>query len=241
MKLFVILTILMIGSTSLAHFKVMLEGGALWQNRNDVAIPGETGDRLEFDQFGEGPSLHYRAEIFYNFSENHNFRMVYAPFNVVVDGPISRNISFNNQVFTPGQDLEVDYTFNSYRLTYFYSFWGNKDSQLNLGVTAKIRDAEIIFSQGGQVAAYDNLGFVPLIYFEYQTNIGKNWLFNFNMDAAGASQGRAIDVALKVRRRLSQSTQVGFGYRTLEGGADNEEVFTFSWFNYATIDLVSHF
>ena len=61
------------------------------------------------------------------------------------------------------------------------------------------------------------------------------------MDAAFASQGRAIDIALKFRHNFSPDYNIGFGARSLEGGADNDKVYTFSWFNYAVIDFVGRF
>ncbi len=63
-------------------------------------------------------------------------------------------------------------------------------NQLNLGFTGKVRDAETTFSQLGVSSSYDNVGFVPLLYFEYQKSLGTNWNFNLTMDAAAAPQGR---------------------------------------------------
>ena len=71
--------------------------------------------------------------------------------------------------------------------------------------------------------------------------MGSSWLFHFNMDAAAAPQGRAFDLAFKARKELSKNYQLGVGVRTLEGGADNDKVYTFSWFNYAVLDLVGTF
>ena len=238
-----ILTILLIAYTFpvFAEFSVIVESGAAWQNRNDVRIPGETGTLVEFDEFNQGPFFHYRGEFFWKINKNHGLRMVYAPFNISVNGQTSTAVNFDNQIFNANTPLEINYQFNSYRLTYFYSFWDTGDKHLSLGFTGKIREAEIEFIQGGQTASFTNLGFVPLIYFSYQTPICDYLLFNFNMDALGASQGRAIDISMKVRSKLSENYQLGLGFRTLEGGADNDTVFTFSWFNYAVIDLVASF
>ncbi len=219
----------------------MLESGAVWQHRNDVRIPSDTGTRVDFDNFDRGPFFHYRAELLWKINERHNLRAVYAPLEIDVNGPITSNVIFDDTTFTPSEGLEIDYKFNSYRLTYFYSFWEGEESQFNLGLTGKIRDAKIRFSQSGRSASYEDVGFVPLVYVEYQTPITSSWLFNVNVDAAAASQGRAIDLALKFRKRLNDRYKLGIGARTLEGGADNDNVFTFSWLNYAVIDLVGEF
>jgi hypothetical protein len=40
-------------------------------------------------------------------------------------------------------------------------------------------------------------------------------------------------VSLKAIVRLSRAVSVDAGYRLLEGGADNDEVYTFAFFHYA--------
>ncbi len=49
--------------------------------------------------------------------------------------------------------------------------------------------------------------------------------------------GRAVDVALTVSHEFDSGWYAAAGYRTLEGGADNDEVYTFAWLHYAQIDL----
>ncbi len=220
---------------------VFVEGGAAWQNRNDTQIPPASGTRLQIDQFDKGPFLHYRLEGYYRLNENHALRAVYAPYQVEVTGRADRNVQFNGQNFPNTADLTVNYKFNSYRLSYLYGFWGFGKDQLNLGFTAKVRDAETTFSQPGISSSYDNVGFVPLFYFEYQKAMGQKWSLNLTIDAAVAAQGRAIDAALKARRQFGRSSSLGLGWRGLEGGADNEKVFAFSWFNYAVLEWATHF
>lgn len=222
-------------------FDFFIESGGLWQNRNDTQIPPDSGTRLPIDQFNEGPFFHYRLEGYYRMSQHHALRVVYAPLRIQVGGPIENNVSFNGQNFSSTEDLNLEYQFNSYRLSYLYGFRGFEDDQLNLGFTGKIRDAKTRLSQGGVSTTYDNVGFVPLIYFEYQKAFGKNWFLNLTVDAAIAAQGRAIDGALKLRRLISERSSLGLGFRSLEGGAENQKVFTFSWFNYAVLELKTSF
>ena len=49
-------------------------------------------------------------------------------------------------------------------------------------------------------------------------------------------QGRAIDLGLKVQYDITRQWYVGGGLRALEGGADNDEIYNFSWFNYAVLN-----
>jgi hypothetical protein len=55
-----------------------------------------------------------------------------------------------------------------------------------------------------------------------------------------APQGRAEDVLAAVVLRLSDSYAMRAGYRILEGGADNDEVYNFSLFNYAVLGVTAN-
>lgn len=218
-------------------FELIVETGTVWQSRNDIQIPPPTGTRLAIDEFNTGPFFHYRLEGFYRFNDKHALRALVAPSDIEVTGRANQSTVFNGKTFSIAQDLTIRYQFNSYRLSYIYGFGGFGSDQINLGFTAKIRNASTTFTQGDQTTTYDNVGFVPLLYFEYRKALDENWEFHFNMDAAAASQGRAIDAALKLRRKIAEKMKLGLGLRTLEGGADNDKVYTFSWFNYAVADL----
>lgn len=218
-------------------FDLFIETGGVWQSRNDTQIPPGTGTRFEVDKFNQGPFFHYRLESYYKINQNYALRLVYAPFNIIVTGRADGPVVFNGQTFLNTEDLTIRYQFNSYRLSYVYGFWGFEADQLNLGFTGKIRDAKTSFSQQVLSSSYDNVGFVPLIYFEYQKALGVNYTLNFTADAAAAPQGRAVDAAIKVRRPIGANSSLGLGVRSLEGGADNEKLFTFSWFNYALLEL----
>lgn len=243
MKPLLLLLISLISTPLFAQFDIFVESGAVWQNRNDFQIPPQSSaTRVELDRYKEGPFFHFRSEAYYRPSKNHGFRLVWAPFSVTINSPSESPIVFNGTQFNGGPSgYQFQYTFNSYRGTYFYSFWGQGEEQLNLGITAKIRQARIEVRQGNQVESYKNLGFVPLIYFEYQKKIATDWLFNFQFDGLAGGPGRAFDVALKLRRKFNDKWTAGLGYRVLGGGADNEEVFTFSWFNYAVLDVGYNF
>lgn len=241
MKKILFLIFLLSTSNTIADVKIVLETGAVWQHRNDLKIPGDSGTRLDFDEFNPGPFLHYRTEVFVKLTEKHNLRLLYAPFQISVEGPIKYDIDYNGETFSKNEDLEINYKFNSYRLTYYFTFWDSGDDVFGIGLTGKVRDAEIELKQSNLQSNYDNLGFVPLLYFIYQTSFSQQWYFNFNMDAAAAPQGRAFDIALGLRNKISPNFDLGIGLRTLEGGADNDKVMTFSWFNYAVVDLVTRF
>jgi hypothetical protein len=58
------------------------------------------------------------------------------------------------------------------------------------------------------------------------------WSLRIAGDALAAPQGRAEDVLFAATYAVSDTTRILAGYRILEGGADNDEVYTFSLFHY---------
>jgi hypothetical protein len=110
------------------------------------------------------------------------------------------------------------------------------------GFTGKIRDAEVRLTQGALRESKSNVGFVPLLHFQANRALSENWLFRFDFDGLAAPQGRAFDLAFFIERSLEWNNLSAFGgYRTLEGGADNDEVFNFAWIHYAVLGLRGEF
>ena len=217
-------------------WRLGIEAGPVWQSRNDVQIPGDTGTRFSLvDLAGSGPFPYIRLELAYQFAEKHGLRFLLAPFEYTETGQLDTDVSFAGQSFSAGQDTEATYRFNSYRLTYRYRFFDSDHWEWHVGGTLKVRDAEIKLTQGNVTARDTDTGVVPLLnlYGEYRP--AKDWTFILDLDGLASPQGRAIDLGLLARYDLSDAWYLAGGYRTLEGGADNDSVYSFAWFNYAVL------
>lgn len=217
---------------------ISLETGAVWQSRNDVRIPGDDGTQYSIaDIAGEGPFLFYRLEYFLNLAERKQLRFLVAPFRFTKSGVPNKDIFYVDESFSAGQKTKFTYQFNSYRLSYRYLYKNTSDWDLWLGGTLKIRDAEIAVQQGNVKARDSNVGLVPLfnLYSDYQLN--NKWRFIVDLDGLVGPQGRAIDLGLKLHYDMDKHWYLGAGYRTLEGGADNDKVYNFAWFNYALLSI----
>ena len=70
---------------------------------------------------------------------------------------------------------------------------------------------------------------------------GDRWLFALDFDGLAGGPGRLFDVALKLEYDLTERWRVGAGYRTLEGGADTDDVYTFAWLHYGVLDISYRF
>lgn len=225
------------GNCAAAKYFYILEFASTVQTQNDQRIPGKGGTDFSFTEFGKGPFASYRIYLG-NRWERHELRALYAPFSIRESARLKKTTVFDDSVFQAGVETEGYYQFNSYRLTYSYGLEKGGDWDIRWGFTAKIRDAEVTLSQGSLVAAKSNLGFVPLINFQASRSLSDNFLFRFDVDALAAPQGRAIDLALFIERPVTNSQFVLFGgYRTVEGGADNDKVFNYAWIHSLTLGL----
>jgi hypothetical protein len=173
-------------------------------------------------------------------NNRHEFRLLYAPLKVEVNGRLNQSTNFNGTTFSPG-DVRALYKFNSYRLTYAYELKPIGEWILKLGGTAKIRDAEVALTQGNLTSSKKNVGFVTLLNFQAMRKLSEATKFRFDFDGLAAPQGRAFDVALFLERELLAHYSLLGGYRMVEGGADNEKVYNMAWFHYATIGLRGEF
>lgn len=225
-------------SEEIKQWQFELAAGAAWQNRNDVRIPGNGGTQFSLEDLaGSGPYPSLRFEGFYNIKGPHGLRLLLAPFEYTESGVLPYDVLFVDRTFSAGVNTEAKYKFNSYRLTYRYKFFVNDRWQWHVGGTLKVRDAEIALTQGAQFANDTDVGVVPLLYLYGDYQMNSRWHFAFDMDGLASPQGRAIDLGLKLSYDISRQWFVGGSYRLLEGGADNDSVYNFAWFNYLLLSV----
>jgi hypothetical protein len=216
-----------------------VELGAAWQARNDFAVPGDRGTQVFLPD--AGPFLAARATVGWDFGERWSVRVLAAPLAIDTDFTSPTPIVFRDATFPAAQPLTAHYEFNSYRFTFFYRFRSEGRWSFRGGFTGKVRDARIRLSGAGLSETKDDLGFVPLLYGGARYDTGEKFAFDFEVDALGASQGRAIDASARTEFRVSESVRPYLGYRILDGGADNDEVLTFATLHYAIAGVYLRF
>jgi len=238
------------------RFTVDLEAGPAWQSRNIAESPNDgTATRFSIEELvGNGPFPAGRLTLGWNPSERHGIRILLAPLTVREMGTPQEEIRFEGETFEAGRATEATYTFNSWRATYRYRFHEGPRTRAWVGGTAKVRDAVIALEQrgigggpgGGPVgggpgapryAEKTDLGFVPLLHLTGEWRPAAPWIFAVEADGLAGGPGRAIDATLTVGRELGDGWSLHAGYRTVEGGADIEEVYSFAWLHYATVGV----
>lgn len=218
---------------------VDLETGAIFTGYSDVRIPGDTGTLFSLsDDLKADVAPSFRFRITLPLGERHNISWLAAPLVVYSDGKVDRDIVFAGETYPAGTDLKGTYWFNSHRLTYRYDFINNFRTDLGVGFTAKIREAGIRLEGGGLKSSKTNVGFVPIVNFRYNQYLGEKWSLLIEGDALAAPQGRAEDVYAGVTYKIVDGVRLKLGYRLLEGGADNDEVYNFALLHYATVGVI---
>ncbi len=84
------------------RFALEFEGGALWQTRNDVRIPNDTGTEFSFvDEIGKGPNGVFRVEAAFDLNEKHGFRIVFAPLEIKDTALLDKSVFLRARALIP--------------------------------------------------------------------------------------------------------------------------------------------
>jgi hypothetical protein len=225
-------------------YRVELEVGGVWQSLNTAQSPARTtatspqGSLFSLKELqGSGPEPFARLSAGYTWGDRHQIHALYAPLTISGTGAFSTPVLFQGEAFVANVTTAGRYRFDSYRIGYRYKFLDECRWQLWGGATLKARDANIALTQGAVQANRANTGVVPLLSLYVRRDLSERWSAIFDLEGLAAPQGRAIDAAFKVRYRVTDRIGLNAGYRMLEGGADNERVYTFAWLHYGLLAL----
>lgn len=223
----------------LAQGFIDVESGVAFAGYNDVRIPSETGTMFSISE--ETPSglvPMFRIRAGYTFANRHTLYVLAAPLTAKGSGTISQDVDYQDTTFTEGSKLTSSYRFDSYRISYRWSFFKSDNLELGVGLTGKIRSADISLMDSTGYASRDDLGVVPLINFRAEWFFKDNFGILVDGDALVTPFGRAEDVNLALLYRYSPDTVFRIGYRVLEGGSDGGgDVYTFSLYNFITAGI----
>jgi len=218
------------------HFD--FETGMAANTYNEVQISQSTGTRFSIsDDLDVASMAFWRARLSWSISADRRVEILAAPLEFKASGSAPAEILFDGRRFEAGTPLQATYRFDSYRISYLQSIRDSEALSLELGFTAKLRDAEIAISSSGLSASKDNRGFVPLLAFRMAWRMNPSWALRIEADALAAPQGRAEDVLLALEHRLGDRLDLRGGYRFVEGGADVEDVYNFAFIHYASLGL----
>ena len=181
---------------------VELEGGAVFSGYNDVRIPNAGGTLFSLSRdLDIAAKAYYRLRLSYAISRRHELSMLYAPLTLKAQGTLPGPVFFEGVQFPQGAAADGIFTFNSYRFTYRYRLLDKWRLRLDIGLTAKVRDAEVALTTPGLTASKTNVGFVPLLHLRLIWDWNDRLGLMLEADGAAAKQGRAEDVLLALISR----------------------------------------
>ena len=184
-----------------------VEAGVAWQGYNDVRIPGDTGTRFSLVRdLDPAPAPVFRVSLGAALSERHALRLTWAPVRLSARGALPADVRFAGGTFPAGSQVQAGYRFDSYRFTYRYGLVRARRLDLDLGVTAFVRDAGIT-AQGAGYAEKLNVGFVPLLSFRLA------WAFapplSLLVDGDGIAGERVTPTGAAILRHLVAPSACG--------------------------------
>lgn len=230
--------------SSFGQIRVALETGAVWNQYNDVRAPNTAQSKGTLFSFTEDfsprePRAFFRLQGSYAHNFRHIFELTAAPLELGYDLESIKPITFEDFTFDLGT-VSGEYQFNTYRGSYRYRLYDRRMWRLELGATVLIRDARIQLFQNDNFRKNTDLGVVPLVSFRFEAGRNEGLQFLFSGDALVGPQGRAEDIFIGVTLPIiSDPFYLKLGYRLIEGGADVEQVYNFSFFHFANVSLVA--
>lgn len=226
-------------AAGVAHADVVIdvEAGVGANGYNDVAVPGDAGTRFSFtDDLSTKPAAFGRVRLGWSHGRHHISGLA-APLRFDADGTVDRRLTFQGETFAASAPLVGRYQFDTYRLSYTYRFLDRPGLRIAGGATALVRVAEIQLRSGAQSASKGNVGVVPLLRLTADWR-PLRWLgLGFEADGLASPQGRAFDVAGSLLFPFAERWTGRVGYRFIEGGADNEEVYSFTYLHLPFVGL----
>ncbi len=235
----IFLVILVSLSTAYAQLNVEIESGAAFNEYNNVRPPNSdkqsgTLFSLTDDFEPQQPSVFFRASLAYTIAGRHTVAVVAAPLTLRYDNNTIANFQFEGRTYN-GSPITALYQFNTYRLSYRYRLVDREKVLLALGITGLLRDAKIELEQEGSSEKNTDLGFVPLLSFDFRYHFTNRFDFVLGGDALVGPQGRAEDIFGGLTYAfIADRLALKLGYRLLEGGADVSSVYNFTYVHFAS-------
>ncbi|HTF82065.1 MAG TPA: hypothetical protein VL947_10080 [Cytophagales bacterium] len=227
--------------TAVAQLLVDVEGSYIFSvPYNTVRIPAQGGTQFDLAhdlKLNQKSLFVFRARASYTIAQRHVISLLAAPLTIKSSGSFDNDVTYSGFTYKRNTPVEARYMFNSYRLTYRYLLLAHDKITFGLGITGKVRHADIALKSSEGSSNYPDLGFVPLINLYLRYDPTKHWAFLLEGDGLASRQGRAADFFGGVAYKFTEDFAIKAGYRVLEGGADVTRNYNFSWINYASVGV----
>lgn len=227
-------------SANASRMSIELELGAAQLKKNDLQSPNNaTATRFDLARTIGTNNTQGSARITLRIptASGSEWLAVYAPLSFKGSAPLGQAVGFQGSNFAAAPTTNATYRFDTYRLTWRTPVYQDADTTVRLGVTGLIRDASISLSQPGASASQSNTGLVPLLHASVERRLSEQWTLVGDIDALGSRQGRAIDLSLRAQYAIDRDWAISGGYRILDGGANNNNLYNFARVQSFTVGI----
>lgn len=243
--LFIFLTSLLVTQVySQSEWQLRIMPQAAFGGRNTVQRPNnDEGTRVnlnnEFDRKNNA-TFSPRIELEYSYNKHHIIATA-AFVNDKFEGSTNRDILYDGELFSAGNDIEAKYKFNTYRIGYRYRLVDQPQFAFEIGATLLFRDAYISMEDNTKEAKFSNFGVAPLLSYYLEWKATERFSLLTYGDAFAVKVGRAEDIFAGAKYQFTPKLSGIAGYRLLEGGSDGDKVYTMAAFHFASIGIGYNF
>lgn len=182
--------------------------------------------------------------------------LLYQPLQIDTEVIVSEDVVQDKVVFPAGTPLTLEYGFSFWRGSYLYDLAKAGETEVAVGASMQIRDADIRFSStDGELRATNrDVGPVPLLKFRARAPVAEHLWVGTEIDGIyapvkyinGADTdvvGALLDASLRAGVELNHGTDVFLNLRYLGGGAEGSDKspdglgdgFTKNWLHFVTV------
>lgn len=192
-----------------------------------------------FDYVGQGgqstlyPNTRLSLELNFGKKRKNTLILLYQPLEINTQVVLRDDIQVDDVLFPAGTNLNTQYSFPFYRLSYLGRIVKAGPFELAIGGSLQIRNAIIKFesSDGNLLKITRNVGFVPILKFRTQYHFSKSLYLELEVDGFYAPIsylngndndviGAIIDASLRQNIRLTNNARAFVNFRYLGGGAE---------------------
>jgi hypothetical protein len=219
----------------------------------------KTGTLFDYRSEG-GQDLLFRFERFsvdVSIREKNELTLLYQPLELVENVVLARDVTQDNILFPAQTDIEARYSFPFWRGSYLRKIRDTERSQISLGGSMQIRNANISFRSldGELLQSNRDVGPVPLLKLKTKNYLSNDlwiatetdgiyapikYLNGDDVDVVGA----LLDTSVRLGLDFDGDAQAFLNLRYLGGGAEGTgdaqgtgDGFVKNWLNFFTVSL----
>lgn len=215
-----------------------------------------------FDYVGQGgqstlfPNTRFSLELNFGKKRKNTLVLLYQPLNIETQVVLQENTQFDDLLFTKGSNLNTQYSFPFYRLSYLGRIVQAGPFELAIGGSLQIRNVIVKFesSDGNLLKISRNVGFVPILKFRAEYRQSKSLSLELEADGFYAPVsylngddnnvvGAILDVSIRQNVRLSDAARTFVSFRYIGGGSEGisddlseiSDGYTVNWLHFFAI------